>query len=126
MKKKHLILIGVACLVLLVIQFTVPQKAVESDYRIFWVEVYGRNVFDELDDSALEQLTTALKETKCTRWKNPMGPFPVRKDTVVVSGMDSQGPKHFYLVGSKDRYAVNDYILRNGEQLLQAVMELLA
>lgn len=130
MKRKWPLAAGIAAL-LLAFLFLVPQRAMEGNAHLYAVEWNGTDVTEKLSPDQRNTLETLASDAQCARWQNSMGAFPLREDTVVLSllsdGMD--GPCHFYLVGSKDRYTVTrngrDYNLRDGEAFLYAALDVL-
>jgi len=126
MKKKTIYVLLAIIVVILMWTFFVPKSAVTSDFSLDRVERNGLDITDELSEAALKELEQVLLTASCNRWKNPIGAFPLRDDTIELTGMDSKGRIHFYLVGSTDRYAVNEYNLRNGRQLLESVFTIIS
>lgn len=109
----------------------IPQRAMGGDAELYAVEWNGTDVTETLSTNQKDALKALALDARCARWQNPMGSFSLREDTVVLSLLSDtmDGPCRFYLVGSMDRYAVTrngkDYNLRDGETLLNAVLDVL-
>lgn len=132
MKKKGWLAIG-AILTALVLAclFLVPQRAMEGNTELYAVEWNGTDVTETLSPDQRDDLEALALNARCARWQNPMGAFSLREDTVALSLISDtmDGPCHFYLVGSMDRFAVTrngkDYDLWDGEAILNAVLDVL-
>ena len=125
MKRKITILLGMIILFIAVWYIFAPQKAVSAGFSIYSVQINGEDVTELLNEATINQLEQELMAVSCNRLKLPMEHFPLLEDTVVISGMDEADSIHFYLVGSTNRYLVNDYNILNGQQLLKSVQDIL-
>ena len=105
--------------------FIVPQWAVKGEFQFHWINENGIDLTDQLDEETIAAIETLMEGALCARWRNPLGGYPVRKDTVVVAGIDDDGLCVATLVGSTGQYVIDDYNLRNGEELLDNVWEIL-
>lgn len=129
--KRKAVWIAAACLaVLLTFWLLTPQRAVREDFSLLRVERCGVDITERLSAEQLASLEKLVKSTQCARWRNPMGAFFLRDDTVVLNGMDRKNPSiHIYLVGSMDRYVIQrwerSYGLRNGDVLLETALEII-
>ena len=125
MKKAHKIAIAALAICLLIFHFAVPRKAVAETYRIHAVEKNGQLITEKLTEADIDRMEALVKEASCTRWKNPLGPVPAHKNTVILLGMDNRGPCNVVLAGSSSQYGVDDHIIKDGENLWNAVLEIL-
>ena len=123
-QKRNWIFLWLRCAI--AAHFIVPQRAVKGEFRLHWVEENGINLTEQLDEAAVAAVEELMENALCVRWRNPMGSYPLRKGTIVVAGTDNQGLCVATLVGSTGQYVVDDYNLRNGEELWAEIMELLA
>ena len=103
--------------------FLVPAPAVGEDFQLLEVRQDGRDLTEELQPEQLAALETAVREASRSRWKNPVGPYPLDMDTITLLGTDGES---VILAGSQGRFAVDDYPLRDGETLLAEVRDILA
>ncbi len=120
-KKGALAAVGLAIL-LLAFHLLIPKPAVEADWQLCFVERNGTAITDQLSEAQLEVLERLAREAKCTRWRNPIGAFPLRKDTIELGGLDGSW---FVLAGSAERYAYDGYALRDGGVLLSAMLDVI-
>ena len=125
MKKVHKITLAALALILIALYFAVPRKAVKGEYRIHGVEKGSFNITEQLTDEQIDQLETLLEGTTCTRWKNPLGAVPAFKDTVTLLGMDDRGPCTIVLAGNSGQYGAENHIIKDGEALWKAVLDIL-
>ena len=125
MKKSHKIIFAVLAVCLVVFHFTVPQKAVKGEYRIHAVEKNSQFITERLTEADIDQIEILVKAASRTRWKNPLGAIPAYKDTVILLGMDDRGPCTVVLAGSSDQYSVDDHIIKDGEVLWKAILDIL-
>ena len=125
MKKSRKIILAVLAVLLVVFHFTVPRKAVRGEYRIHFVDKNSQNITEELTAADIDRIESLVEAASCTRWKNPIGSFPAYDDTVILLGIDDRGPCNIVLAGSSGEYGVDDHIIRDGEALWKAVLEIL-
>lgn len=103
--------------------FLLPAPAAGEDFQLLEVRQDGRDLTASLQPEQLAALETAVRETSRSRWKNPIGPYPLEADTVILQGTNGES---VILVGSQGRFAVDGYPLHNGETLLAEVQNILA
>lgn len=131
MKRTYMLTAAGLAALLLAFLFLMPQRAMKGNTKLYAVEWNGADVTETLSAEQRAALEALALDAQCARWQNPMGPFSLREDTVVLSLLSDtkDGPCRFYLVGSMDRYAVTrdgkDYDLRDGETMLNAVLDVL-
>lgn len=131
MKRTYMLTAAGLAVLLAAFLFLIPQRAMGGDAELYAVEWNGTDVTETLSANQRDALEALALDARCARWQNPMGPFSLREDTVVLSLLSDtmDGPCRFYLVGSMDRYAVTrngkDYNLRDGETMLNAVLDVL-
>lgn len=134
MKKRLALLAGLAAAALLAFHFLVPQQAVGKNAALYGVERNGIDITEKLSQEQLNGLEALAADAQCARWRNPMGAYPLRQDTVVLELWgESAGRKYpcrLYLVGGMDCYRASwrsgeDYSLRKGEDLLTQALEII-
>jgi len=125
MKKVHKIILAALAVCLVVFHFTVPRKAVVETYRIHAVEKNGQLITEKLTEADIDRIEMLVKDASCTRWKNPLGAVPAHKNTVILLSMDDHGPCNVVLAGSSGQYGVENHIIKDGEALWKAVLEIL-
>lgn len=131
MKRRYILTAAGLAALLLAFLFLVPQRVIKGNTRLYAVEWNGADVTETLSTEQRAALEALALDAQCARWQNPMGSFFLREDTVVLSLISDtmDGPCRFYLVGGMDRYAVTrngkDYNLRDGETMLNAVLDVL-
>jgi len=125
MKKSYKIIFAALAVLLVVFHFAVPRKAVRGEYRIHAVEKNSHFITEKLTTEDIDRIESLVEAASCTRWKNPIGSFPAYDDTVCLLGIDDRGPCTIVLAGSSGEYGVDDHIIRDGEALWKAVLEIL-
>ena len=103
--------------------FLLPAPAVGEDFQLLEVRQDGRDLTEELQPEQLDALENAVREATRSRWKNPIGPYPLEADTVTLLGTNGES---VILVGSRGRFSADDYPLHDGETLLAEVQDILA
>ena len=103
--------------------FLLPAPAVGEDFQLLEVRQDGRDLTAELQPEQLDALENAVREATRSRWKNPIGPYPLEADTVTLLGTNGES---VILVGSRGRFSADDYPLHDGETLLAEVQDILA
>lgn len=103
--------------------FLLPAPAVREDFQLLEVRQDGRDLTEELQPEQLDALENAVREATRSRWKNPIGPYPLEADTVTLLGTNGES---VILVGSRGRFTADDYPLHDGETLLAEVQDILA
>ena len=103
--------------------FLLPAPAVGEDFQLLEVRQDGRDLTAELRPEQLAALEAAVREASRSRWKNPIGAYPLEADTVTLLGTNGES---VILAGSQGRFAADDYPLRDGESLLAEVRDILA
>lgn len=125
MKKVQKIILAALALILVVLYLAVPRKAVKGEYQLNRVEKNGQDITEQLPDETLTQIKELVENAESTRWKNPIGSYPIYEDSVVIYGFDDQGRCIFTLAGRADKCGVEDCMIRDGEKLWKAVLEIL-
>ena len=125
MKTSHKVILAALAVCFVVFHFTVPQKAVKGEYRIHAVEKNSQMITEKLTETDIDHIETLIKAASRTRWKNPLGPVPAYKDTVILLGMDDRGPCTVVLAGSSGKFVMDDHILKDGEELWKAILDTL-
>ena len=125
MKRKWKILL--ACVVVVAALagyfFLLPAPAVGEDFQLLEVQQDGRDLTESLRPEQMVALEAAVREASRSRWKNPIGAYPLEADTVTLLGANGES---VILVGSQGRFAVDGYPLHDGETLLAEVQNILA
>ena len=103
--------------------FLLPAPAGGEDFQLLEVRQDGRDLTASLQPEQLAALETAVREASRSRWKNPVGPYPLEADTVTLLGANGES---IILAGSQGRFTADDYPLHNGETLLAEVQNILA
>ena len=103
--------------------FLLPAPAGGGDFQLLEIKQGGKNVTAELQPEQVDALEAAVRGAFRSRWKNPMGAYPLEADTVTLLG---EGGESIVLVGSRGRFAVDGYPLRGGEELLAEVRDILS
>ena len=103
--------------------FLLPAPAVGEDFQLLEVRQDGRDLTASLQPEQMDALETAVREASRSRWKNPVGTYPLDMDTITLLGTDGESVT---LVGSQGRFAVDGYPLHDGETLLAEVQNILA
>lgn len=98
-------------------------QAVGADFQLLEVRQDGRDLTASLQPEQLAALETAVRETSRSRWKNPVGTYPLDMDTITLLGTDGES---VILVGGQGRFTADDYPLHDGETLLAEVQNILA
>lgn len=122
-RKSNWILFGLLCVI--AAYFILPQRAVKGEFQLHWVNENGIDLTEQLDEAEVAAIEELMGNALCARWRNPLGGYPVREGTVTVAGTDDDGLCVATLVGSTGQYVVDDYNLRNGEELWAEIMALL-
>lgn len=125
MKNSLKIVLAALVVCLVVFHFAVPRKVVKGEYRIHAVEKNAQFITEQLSESDMDRIEALVEGASCTRWKNPLGALPAYNDTVSLLGMDDRGPCTIVLAGSSGQYGVDDHIVKDGETLWKAVLEIL-
>lgn len=125
MKKICKLILAALALSLVVLYWTVPRKAVNGEYILNRVEKNGHDITEQLSDESLTQIKELAENAESTRWKNPLGAYPIYEDSVAIYGFDDDGRCIFTLAGCADKYGVEDRMIRDGKALWKAVLELL-
>jgi len=125
MKKAHKISVAAVAVLLVVFHFAMPRKAVAETYRIHAVEKNGQLITEKLTEADIDCIEALVKNASCTSWKNPIGAIPAYKDTVILLGMDDRGPCNVVLAGDAGKFGVENCIIKDGEELWKAVLEIL-
>ena len=103
--------------------FLLPAPAVGEDFQLLEVQQDGRDLTESLRPEQMVALEAAVREASRSRWKNPIGAYPLEADTVMILG---DGGESVILVGSQGRFTADDYPIRDGEALLAEVQSILA
>ena len=94
-----------------------------EDFQLLEVRQDGRDLTASLQPKQTAALETMVREASRSRWKNPIGPYPLEADTVTLLGANGES---IILVGSQGRFTADDYPLHNGATLLAEVQDILA
>ena len=121
-RKSNWVLFILLCVI--AAHFILPQRAVKGEFHIQWVSENGIDLTERLDGAEVTAMEELMESALCTRWRNPLGGYPVRKGTIVVAGTDDDGLCVATLVGSTGQYVVDDYNFQNGEALWTEIMAL--
>ena len=122
-KWKVLLVCAVAVAALAGYFFLLPAPAGGAGFQLLEVRQDGRDLTASLQPEQLAALETAVRETSRSRWKNPVGTYPLDMDTITLLGTDGES---VILVGGQGRFTADDYPLHDGETLLAEVQNILA
>ena len=122
-KWRFLLLCAAAVAALAGYFFLLPGPAVGEGFQLLVVRQDGRDLTASLRSEQLADLEAAVREASRSRWKNPIGAYPLEADTVMILG---DGGESVILVGSQGRFTADDYPIRDGEALLAEVQSILA